>query len=154
MSNISDRIERMIDDLLDQHDGTVEISRNRLAQEIRVVPSQISYVLSTRFTSSHGYVVESRRGGGGSITIRRINTSSPALAILNLVKEMPESTSQQQACQIIASLQRSELIDEPLAEIFKAAMSDLVYKDLDRLLADRIRSKVLQNMLAVLATIV
>ena len=58
MSNISDRIERMIDELLDQHDGIVEISRNKLAQEIRVVPSQISYVLTTRFSNSHGYVVE------------------------------------------------------------------------------------------------
>ncbi len=153
MSNISDRIERMIDDLLDEHDGKVEISRNRLAQEIRVVPSQISYVLSTRFTSSHGYVVESRRGGGGSITIRRINTSSPASAILHLVREMPESISQHQACQVINSLQRSELIDKPMAEIFKAALSDTAYKYLDRQLADQIRSQVLQNMLAVLATL-
>ncbi|HHU08073.1 MAG TPA: CtsR family transcriptional regulator [Clostridiaceae bacterium] len=154
MSNISDRIERMIDDLLDRHDGTVEISRNRLAEEISVVPSQISYVLSTRFTSSHGYVVESRRGGGGSITIRRINTSSPARAILHLVQEMPESNSQQQACQIISGLLRSELIDEPMAEVFKAAMSDLAYRKVDRQLADQVRSQVLQNTLAVLATLV
>ena len=60
MSNISDRIERMIDDLLDQHNGIVEISRNKLAEEIRVVPSQISYVLTTRFSNNHGYVVEGR----------------------------------------------------------------------------------------------
>ncbi|HHV41859.1 MAG TPA: CtsR family transcriptional regulator, partial [Clostridiaceae bacterium] len=122
MSNISDRIERMIDDLLDQHNGIVEISRNKLAEEIRVVPSQISYVLTTRFSNNHGYVVESRRGGGGSITIKRISTSSAAEAIRHLFQEMPDYLTQQEANLIISNLLRAGLLDETLAEIFKAAI--------------------------------
>ena len=154
MSNISDRIERMIDELLDQHDGIVEISRNKLAQEIRVVPSQISYVLTTRFSNSHGYVVESRRGGGCSITIKRISTSTAAQALWHLIKEMPDYLSQQEAYQIIANLRRSGLLEEEIAEIFRAAMADQVFADIDRRLADQLRCRILRNMLAALATLI
>ncbi len=152
MSNISDRIERMLDDLLDEHDGMVKISRNKLAEEIQVVPSQINYVLSTRFANSHGYIVESRRGGGGSITIRRISTSSPAHAIRLLVKKMPDALSQQDAYLIIANFERSDLLDKRTGQVLKAAVSDRVFTEIERRTADRLRSQILKNSLIELAT--
>ena len=67
MAKISDMIEDLINQMIQDNSGSVEISRNELAEQLNCVPSQITYVISTRFTNGQGYVVESRRGGGGSI---------------------------------------------------------------------------------------
>ena len=76
MSNLSDIIESFIKELLDANNNDViEIQRNILAQQFDCSPSQINYVLTTRFTNDRGYVVESRRGGGGYIRIFRVRSS-------------------------------------------------------------------------------
>src|SRR5690606_12275077 len=73
MRNISDLIEQYLKQMLqDSSEGTVEIQRNELADRFSCVPSQINYVISTRFTLEKGYLVESKRGGGGYIRIQRI----------------------------------------------------------------------------------
>ena len=69
---ISDMIEDFIKDLFDDEDS-IEIQRNDLAEKFNCVPSQINYVISTRFKPTQGYNVESRRGGGGHITITKVN---------------------------------------------------------------------------------
>ena len=69
--NTSDSIEEYIKELLGQS-GTAEIQRSNLADAFQVVPSQINYVIKTRFTESRGYIVESKRGGGGYIRIVKI----------------------------------------------------------------------------------
>ena len=71
---MSDMIEEFIKDLFDD-DDYIEIQRNDLAEHFNCVPSQINYVISTRFKPSQGYYVESKRGGGGHISIRKINTT-------------------------------------------------------------------------------
>ena len=68
--NISNIIATMIQEMI-ENDGYTEIQRNELAQKVGCVPSQINYVISSRFTPEHGYIVESRRGGGGYIKITR-----------------------------------------------------------------------------------
>ena len=68
---ISDSIADFISELL-RREGEVELQRNLLADQFNCVPSQINYVITTRFTPEHGYVVESRRGGGGYIRITRL----------------------------------------------------------------------------------
>ena len=68
---ISDSVAQYILDLLNQENGTAEIQRNELANYLGCVPSQINYVLTSRFTPEQGYIVESRRGGGGYIRITR-----------------------------------------------------------------------------------
>ena len=70
---MSDIIEEFIKDLLEGNDEFIEIKRNELAEHFHCVPSQINYVISTRFKPSQGYYVESKRGGGGNIKIRKIN---------------------------------------------------------------------------------
>ena len=74
MSQLSDTIERFIMELMAE-DGEAELQRNKLASQFQCAPSQINYVISTRFTSQQGYVVESRRGGGGYIRIIRLDDS-------------------------------------------------------------------------------
>ena len=71
---MSDMIEEFIKELFDDEDY-IEIQRNDLAEHFNCVPSQINYVISTRFKPSQGYYVESKRGGGGHISIRKVNTT-------------------------------------------------------------------------------
>lgn len=68
---LSDQIARMIEEMLDERGGSLELRRNELAQSLGCVPSQISYVITSRFTPERGYLIESRRGGGGHIRIVR-----------------------------------------------------------------------------------
>ena len=70
---LSDLIEKYIKDLMNDNDEYTEFGRNELAQYFNCVPSQINYVIATRFSPERGYYVESRRGGGGNIKIKRIN---------------------------------------------------------------------------------
>ena len=84
---LSDEIAGLIMNMLESSDGTAEIQRNDLAERIGCVPSQINYVLTSRFTPEQGYIVESRRGGGGYIRIRRIS-SSPAMTIMHIVNSI------------------------------------------------------------------
>ena len=77
MARLVDVIEQMIKAMIDENDGQAVISRSQLAEQANCVPSQITYVLSTRFSSGNGYIVESRRGGGGQITITRVSHAGP-----------------------------------------------------------------------------
>ncbi|MFA9424475.1 MAG: CtsR family transcriptional regulator, partial [Sedimentibacter sp.] len=76
MSNLSNIIEDFIKELMEANNyKTIEIQRNILAHQFDCAPSQINYVLTTRFNNDRGYIVESRRGGGGCIKIFRVRTS-------------------------------------------------------------------------------
>jgi len=66
---ISDAIQKMIEDMLNETDGIIEIQRNDMANKFGCVPSQINYVITSRFTPERGYIIESRRGGGGYVRI-------------------------------------------------------------------------------------
>ena len=68
---LADQIAKMIEQMLEESGGALELQRNEMAGRLGCVPSQISYVISSRFTPERGYVIESRRGGGGCIRIIR-----------------------------------------------------------------------------------
>ena len=74
---LSDTIEQFIKTMLVEETQEIELKRNELAEYFNCAPSQINYVLSTRFTPDHGYIIESRRGGGGCIRIFRMKQSMP-----------------------------------------------------------------------------
>ena len=90
LKNTSDHIEAYIKAILDQS-GIVELQRSQLADTFQVVPSQINYVIKTRFTESRGYLVESKRGGGGYIRIGRIEFSSHHEMLRDLLYSIGES---------------------------------------------------------------
>ena len=77
MARLVDVIEAMIKELIEENNGSATISRSVLAERANCVPSQVTYVLSTRFSTGSGYIVESRRGGGGQITITQISLAPP-----------------------------------------------------------------------------
>lgn len=87
---ISDSVAKYILDLLNQENGTAEIQRNELANYLGCVPSQINYVLTSRFTPEQGYIVESRRGGGGYIRITRMRLSKSDM-IMHIVNSVGDS---------------------------------------------------------------
>lgn len=92
--NTSDSIEEYIKELLGQS-GTAEIQRSNLADAFQVVPSQINYVIKTRFTESRGYIVESKRGGGGYIRIVKVRFSDKHHMINDLLQNLADQLSEQ-----------------------------------------------------------
>jgi transcriptional regulator of stress and heat shock response len=110
VQNISDIIEQYLKDILRQsEEGVIELQRSELAELFQCVPSQINYVISTRFSFEQGYIVESKRGGGGYIRIRQLTFGS-AHKLLQLLKSLPEEMSQREADGLVERLERDELI--------------------------------------------
>lgn len=147
MRNISDTLEQYLKQLLQESgEGAVEIQRNDLADRFSCVPSQINYVISTRFTLEKGYLVESKRGGGGYIRIQRVE-----LPLLKAIQGYINSTVGERVEQIAAEgliyqLREAEMISLREANLLKAAVSrDVITVGLP--LRDEIRAKILKAML-------
>ena len=121
MAALSDSIERFIKELMET-DTRVELKRNELAQYFSCAPSQINYVLATRFSMDRGYLVESRRGGGGYVKIIRITQSDTDLLSL-LIQRIGSAIDDESACSIILRLYDMNVITAREAEIMRAAVS-------------------------------
>lgn len=147
MSGISDKIEAFITALLeDEESNCIDIKRNELAGIFNCVPSQINYVISTRFSPQRGYAVESKRGGGGYLRIRRISSpdNSP---IRTVIENLGSSVSASDAEAYIKWLVRNNSIDEKNAAVMLAAISDRSL-NITQPAKDILRSGILRNMLA------
>lgn len=139
---ISDRIEAFILELMKQEqDEWLKIQRNELAQIFGCVPSQINYVISTRFSPEKGYIVESRRGGGGWVKIKRINGNGEESGALHIAMEITEHD----AFGCISELLSEGKIDRQQAELMCAALNDEALCGVD--CRDRVRASVLKSML-------
>lgn len=153
MASKSDYIEQMIKKLLLEHGGYCEISRNAFAEKLNVVPSQISYVIETRFKTQHGYLVESRRGSGGSIRIRRVTNASKAQQLMQLVEESGTYLGQQEAFIALRSLSEQEIITPKVEQVMRAAMSNKSLNALETDERDLVRAGIFRNMLTSLAAL-
>ncbi|MBE3576138.1 MAG: CtsR family transcriptional regulator [Limnochordales bacterium] len=109
---MSDQIEAYLLQLLDEADGLVEVRRCDLAARFSCVPSQINYVLTTRFTTDRGYVVESRRGGSGYIRIIRLDPGNEKSRWQWMLSQIGESISQSRANALLAEIVRRGWISE------------------------------------------
>ena len=141
--SISDIIENFIKEMMT--DNTVELKRNELAGRFNCVPSQINYVISTRFTSEQGYIVESRRGGGGHITIRKIN-HQPDNMLMHVVNSIGGEIDFESARVCIKTLYEYDVISKREANIIISAISDRVLT-CERPQRDKIRANMIKNML-------
>ena len=121
---ISDMIEDFIKDLFDDEDS-IEIQRNDLAEKFNCVPSQINYVISTRFKPTQGYYVESKRGGGGHITIKKVNITKSNY-IMHIIPSIGDKLSAQEVDIFISNLLSYQIITEIHAKLLKVATSDNV----------------------------
>lgn len=141
--NTSDHIEAYIKAILDQS-GIVELQRSQLADTFQVVPSQINYVIKTRFTESRGYLVESKRGGGGYIRIGRIEFSSHHEMLRDLLYSIGERVSQEVYEEDILQL----LVEQDL--MTKQEMTLLASVATDRVLGEEssvVRANMLRQLL-------
>ena len=141
---MSDIIEEFIKDLFDDEEE-IEIQRNELAEQFNCVPSQINYVISTRFKPQQGYYVESRRGGGGHITIRKVNNTKSDY-LMHIIKNIGNSITNSEAEFLISDFLTYNLVNTKEAKLLRVATSDNVL-DIPKEYKDRLRANILKNML-------
>lgn len=122
MKPLSDMIEDFIKTLMEEDEPQIELKRNELAEHFQCAPSQINYVLATRFTPDNGYAIESRRGGGGYIRIVRIRHSSETELLQQVYQRVGTSISLNDALRIVGRLQESGIISEDEARLMEAAL--------------------------------
>ena len=149
---MSDLVARYIMDMLNECDGNAEIQRNELAGLLGCVPSQINYVISSRFTPEQGYIVESRRGGGGYIKITRITTDR-RIAIMHVVNSIGCRISATAAAAILENMTAQQMLDEYEKVLIQSALSDKAYKDVPQEIRDALRASIMKNMLATIVVL-
>ncbi|WP_096271402.1 CtsR family transcriptional regulator [Paucisalibacillus globulus] len=150
MSNISDVIEQYLKKVLQaKGQDAIEIKRSEIADRFQCVPSQINYVINTRFTIEKGYIVESKRGGGGYIRIIRVRHRDKSDMIDEIIRLINPTVTQQAAYDVLERLVEEEIITAREAKIMANGVSreTLAFK---LPLRDEIRSRILTAMLTTL----
>ena len=143
---ISDLIAGFIQDALDEANGVLELQRSDLAQRFGCVPSQINYVMSTRFSPEHGYIVESRRGGGGYIRIRRVQMDRQAL-LMHVINSIGDELDGRSARAILTNLAQSEAVAPAAAQTALCALSDSALRTVPKDRRDALRADILKQIL-------
>lgn len=142
---ISDMIASFIDDML-KDSQSAELQRSELASRFNCVPSQINYVISTRFSPERGYIVESRRGGGGYIRIIRVR-EEPSAIMMHTLNAIGESIDLRSAAALISNAVHSEALSENAGRLMLAAVSDAALRACDGEKRDEVRAGVLKQMI-------
>lgn len=151
MARISDSIEEFLKLLLEESGGKLEIQRNELADYFECAPSQINYVLATRFSLERGYYIESRRGGGGYIRIIYLDIDDDDYLYQLITGQIGDKITQNEGESIVDSLEERQIITSREAAIIKAGLKNKAI-GIPASLRDNIRSSILKNMLtAILA---
>lgn len=147
--SLARRIENYLKSLL-MHQEAIEIQRSELAEFFNCVPSQINYVLSTRFTPIQGYLVESRRGGGGYVKIIKISWDVfPHYFLKNVYEDIEMGLEQWEAEGILKRFYEEKLITVREYNLLKAIISrETLTVDLPE--RDLIRAKIMQAVLTAL----
>lgn len=147
---MSDLVAQHILEMLDEQNGNAEIRRNELASDLGCVPSQINYVITSRFTPEQGYIVESRRGGGGYIRITRVKMDK-STAIMHIVNSIGNKLDKATAEIMIKNMYNQSIIDLTTAKLLAAAMSERIFTDVPQSYRDAFRARIFKNMLITLS---
>ena len=144
---ISDLIARFLQDSLDTaENGVLEVQRSDLAQRFNCVPSQINYVMSTRFSPERGYIVESRRGGNGYIRITRVRVDRETL-LMHVINSLGGSVDLSSARAILSNLVQSGAMDRALGQTILTAVGDKALGQVPREKRDAVRADILKQVL-------
>ena len=147
MRNISDVIEGYLKQVIELSERDhVEIKRNEVAEKFQCVPSQINYVINTRFTLDRGYLVESKRGGGGYIRIKKIRLSKKSDVITGIIERLEQGATQSMAEDIVFRLLDEEIISTREAKLILSAI-DRSTLLLPLPVRDEVRARILIAML-------
>lgn len=152
MSKLSDIIEDFIKELMDGNSNSViEIQRNMLAQQFDCSPSQINYVLTTRFNNDRGYIIESKRGGGGYIKIFKVETSKYDDFDKILSESIGDNITINKAFDLIDMFKGKGIISSKELNLMKRTLSDralvkVSYEDRNKLRADILKEMILATI--------
>ncbi|WP_308856851.1 CtsR family transcriptional regulator [uncultured Oscillibacter sp.] len=127
-------------------DGVLEVQRSDLAQRFNCVPSQINYVMSTRFSPERGYIVESRRGGNGYIRITRVRVDRQTL-MMHVINSLGDSVDLPSARAILTNLVTSGALEENLGRTILASVGDKALAAVPRQTRDQVRADILKQVL-------
>ena len=144
---LRDLITKEIIKMLNESEmNTAEIQRNEFASLMGCAPSQINYVLSSRFTPEHGYIIESRRGGGGYIRIKRVMLQNTS-ALMHIINSIGEHIDALTTRIVIENCLEASLIDQKQVDLMCAAVSNTVMQSVPPVLRDSLRAALLKQML-------
>jgi len=148
VSSLSREIEKYLKTMIERaHNGVIEIQRSALSEFFECVPSQINYVLSTRFTPVHGYIVETRRGGGGYIRIIRLNINDNIQLKMLLDEIISSELTLNQAEGLLEYLRKEGFLSRRETQILKNIVSDNVLSGSLLKNPDVLRAQILQSIL-------
>ena len=142
----SDMIARFIQAELEEANGVLELQRSDLAQRFGCVPSQINYVMSTRFSPERGYIVESRRGGNGYIRITRVQIDHQTL-LMHVINSLGDEVDLPSARAILSNLVQSGALEENMGRALLAAVGDKALAAVPKEKRDCVRAAILKQVL-------
>ena len=142
---ISDIIAEFIRAELEDSD-VLELQRSDLAERFHCVPSQINYVMSTRFSPEDGYIVESRRGGGGYIRISRVRVDRPTL-LMHFINSIGTEIDLPSALAIVENLEGADAISQDTASILHIVLGDTALRTVPRVARDALRADLMRQVL-------
>lgn len=144
---ISDLIAEFLQSSLDtSENGVLEVQRSDLAQRFNCVPSQINYVMSTRFSPERGYIVESRRGGNGYIRITRVQMDHQTL-LMHVINSLGDEVDLASVRAILSNLVQSGTLEENMGRALLAAVGDKALAAVPRDKRDHVRAAILKQVL-------
>ena len=146
---LADTIAKIIEEMLDNAGGALELQRNEMATRLGCVPSQISYVITSRFTPEKGYIIESRRGGGGCIKIVRKQMQSDEY-LMHFFYAIGDTISEREALAYLSNLLGNELISRRAYDIIAAAVSNSALSDLTPEARDIVRARIFKHTILAL----
>lgn len=144
---ISDLIASFLQESLEEaENGVLEVQRSDLAQRFNCVPSQINYVMSTRFSPERGYIVESRRGGNGYIRITRVQIDHQTL-LMHVINSLGDEVDLLSARAILSNLVQSGALEENMGRALLAAVGDKALAAVPKEKRDCVRAAILKQVL-------
>ncbi|MBR5445280.1 MAG: CtsR family transcriptional regulator [Clostridia bacterium] len=146
---LSDHIARLIEEMLEEGNGQAEVRRNDLAARIGCVPSQINYVITSRFTPERGYVIESRRGGGGYIRIVRVPMTKNSY-LMHFFHAIGETLEEAEAKAYLKNLADAGILTAREANLAAVSLSQKTLDKVPQEMRAAVRADILRHMLMML----
>ena len=143
---LSEKIARLIEAMLEEQGGTLEIGRNELATRMGCVPSQINYVITSRFTPQKGYIVESRRGGGGFVRITKVRFDRNSY-LMHFYHAVGDSLDGTTAKVFLLQLTSDGILSPKEATVLSAALSDDALMLIRREDRDPVRARIFKTVI-------
>lgn len=143
---LADTIAKLIEQMLEESGGALELQRNELATQLGCVPSQISYVITSRFTPERGYVIQSRRGGGGCIRIEKKQMQRNEY-LMHFFYAIGNAISERDTAAYLQNLLGNDLITEREAKMISAATSESALSDIHPAARDSVRAQIFRHVI-------